>query len=99
MLNRIKTLLSIADNSKDELLTTLIDQAISQFISYTNNPDKVCMLDSLIAEMVVYMYNRLGTEGLASEGYSGVSFNYLTDYPETILRAMRAYKKVKVIGK
>lgn len=29
---------------------------------------------TIILRMCVYNYNRLGTEGLDSEGYSGVSF-------------------------
>ena len=44
--------------------------------------------------MVAYNYNRLGTEGLDSEGYSGVSFNYSADYPEPIIRALKAKRKL-----
>ena len=71
MLEKVKLLLGITDNSKDDLLTFLIEQAI-----------------------VVYNYNRLGTEGLDSEGYSGVSLNYSADYPEPIIRALKAKRKL-----
>ena len=42
--------------------------------------------------MVVFLYNRLGTEGLNSESYSGVSYNYSSDYPEYILSALESAK-------
>lgn len=97
MLTKIKLLLSITGNEKDDLLKVLLDQVIDYVISYTHNPDSICCLENTIVSMVVFNYNRLGTEGLNSEGYSGVSFNYASDYPETILKALKAHKKVGVI--
>ena len=44
--------------------------------------------------MVVYNYNRIGTEGLNSESYSGTSYNYTTDYPEQILKMLKRYRKI-----
>nr|DAT70848.1 MAG TPA: Head Tail Connector Protein [Caudoviricetes sp.] len=54
-------------------------------------------MSSTIISMVVYKYNRLGTEGLDSEGYSGVSFGYSTDYPESIMRALKSQRKLITI--
>lgn len=93
MLEKTKLLLGIADNSKDDLLTFLIKQAIEEVIAYTHN-DCVDELSTIIIKMVAYNYNRLGTEGLDSEGYSGVSFNYSADYPEPIIRALKAKRKL-----
>ena len=47
--------------------------------------------------MVVYKYNRIGTEGVDSEGYSGVNFQYTSDYPENIMRGLRAKRKVVLV--
>lgn len=93
MLNKIKLLIGITDNSKDELLLTLIDQATNELITFTHNPKCVPIMENTIIEMAIYKYNRLGSEGLASEGYSGVSFSYTTDYPESILRSLRNHRK------
>lgn len=38
--------------------------------------------------MVVFRYNRLGTEGLNSESYSGASYNYSDGYPDDIMKAL-----------
>ena len=96
MLEKVKLLLGIADNTKDDLLTLLIEQAIEEAIVYTHN-ECVDELNTSIIQMVVYKYNRIGTEGVDSEGYSGVSFQYASDYPENIMRGLRAKRKVVLV--
>lgn len=93
MLEDIKLLLGITSTDKDELLELLINQAENDAMVFTKRDD-VSMLESTINQMVIYNYNRLGTEGLDSEGYSGVSFSYSADYPESILRSLRAKRKI-----
>ena len=96
MLEKVKLLLGIADNTKDDLLTLLIEQAIEEAIVYTHN-ECVDELNTSIIQMVVYKYNRIGTEGVDSEGYSGVSFQYTSDYPENIMRGLRAKRRVVLV--
>ena len=95
MLNDIKTLLGLTDDSKDEILTLLLELATDDAISKTGCVDKK-LLASVIIEMVIYKYNRLGTEGLESENYSGVSYKYISDYPDYILSALDNIKKSQV---
>ena len=97
MLEEIKLLLNITDVSKDALLAKLIENAEEFITNYTNNEDALDHLQGTLTVMVIYDYNRLGTEGLASESYSGVAFSYLESYPEDILRQLRKFRKVKVI--
>lgn len=96
MLDKLKLILSIKDDTKDDLLTLLIEQAIEEALNYTHQ-DSIENLRSNIISMVVYKYNRLGTEGLDSEGYSGVSFGYSTDYPESIMRVLKSQRKLITI--
>lgn len=96
MLDKLKLILGIKDDTKDDLLTLLIEQAIEEALNYTHQ-DSIENLSSTIISMVVYKYNRLGTEGLDSEGYSGVSFGYSTDYPESIMRALKSQRKLITI--
>lgn len=96
MLENVKVLLGINDSSKDELLTLLIEQAIEEVMNYTHN-DCMAGLESTICRMVVYNYNRISTEGVNSENYSGVSFTYSADYPENIMRVLKAHRKVRFI--
>ena len=93
MLENIKLLLGISSTEKDALLLLLIQQAEDEAKDFTHRED-VCELQSTIEKMVVYNYNRLGTEGLNSESYSGVSYNYTTDYHEHILKMLNKYRKI-----
>ena len=97
ILNKVKLLLGDAAIGKDELIAQLIGMATLQVINYTHNNDCANALEDTIAEMVVYNFNRLGSEGLNSEGYSGVSFSYSPDYPNSIMRSLNAYRKLRVI--
>lgn len=96
MLEKIKLLLGITDEEKDALLQLLIDNATDEVITFTNNND-VMDLEFVIQKVVVYNYNRLGTEGLDSEGYSGVSFTYSTDYPDDLLRLLKGKRKLRTL--
>ena len=96
MLEKVKLLLGLTDNTKDDLLTLLIEQAVEEAIVYTHN-ECVDELNTSIIQMVVYKYNRIGTEGVDSEGYSGVSFLYTSDYPDNIMRGLRAKRKVVLV--
>lgn len=93
MLEDIKLLLGIVDTSKDALLTLLIDQAIEEAQTYTHNSD-IPSYGNIICKMVVYNYNRLGTEGVASESYNSTSYSYLADYPDALRKQLNAYRKV-----
>ena len=97
MLERIKLLLNITDESKDALLNELIRSATEFAENYTNNAAAIDLLSGAIISMVIYDYNRLGTEGLTSENYSGVSFGYTDGYSDDIMKQLKKYRKVKVI--
>lgn len=96
MLEDIKLLLGITSTDKDELLELLISQATGEAKRLTNRED-ASELRSAIIKMVIFNYNRLGTEGLNSESYSGVSYSYATDYPEFIMRELRSLGKLRVL--
>lgn len=98
MLNDIKLLIGLTDDSKDQLLNLLIEGAIEDAIALTGNEDIKNDLPYTIMKMVIYNYNRLGVEGLEQESYSGVSYTYSTDYPEDIIKMLdtKSAKKGRV---
>ena len=96
MLNKIKIMLGLTSTDKDDLLNLLMEQAEEEAINITHNND-IDELCNTIIQMVLYKYNRISTEGISSESYSGVSFNYTTDYPDAIVRSLKAKRKVQVI--
>lgn len=96
MLEQVKTLLGITDDSKDNILSLLIEQATEEALTYTHQ-NSIDNLLTAIVRMVVYNYNRIGTEGVDTEEYSGVSFAYSSDYPDNIMRLLRAQRKAVMI--
>ena len=97
MLENIKLLLGLsATEEKDELLELLISQATAEAKEYTNSTN-TNKLKPAITKMVIYNYNRLGTEGLTSEGYSGVSYSYAADYPEEVVRLLDKCRRIKTL--
>lgn len=96
MLEQIKLLLGITDDSKDSILSLLIEQATEEALTYTHQKSTDTLLAAIV-NMVVYNFNRIGTEGVDSEGYSGVSFTYSSDYPASIMRMLKAQKRILTV--
>ena len=87
VLDNVKVLLGIDDETKDELLNILLNECEVFALSYTQR-DRTFGMEWIIEQMVVFRYNRLGTEGLNSESYSGASYNYKDGYPDDIMKAL-----------
>jgi hypothetical protein len=95
ILQRLQTLLGVTD--KDALLTILIEDAQIEFKNYCNRTDVPEATASLITQMVIYRYNQLGSEGIASQSYSGISQSFTSTYPENIIKQLNTYRKLKVM--
>ena len=65
MLEEIKALLGITDNSKDNILSALISMATEEATEYTNREEKD--LGAVIRKMVIYQFNRIDSLGLKSK--------------------------------
>lgn len=89
-------MLGISDSTKDELLRILLDRAAEEVVNYTHNYE-LDKLENVIIDIAIWRYNRLKSEGLDSENYSGVSFNYSSDYPDSIKKQLQAYRRIKTL--
>ena len=80
MLERIKVLLSINndDDTKDEVLTILLEQAIDTICIYLGIivEDFPADLDFVAIQMVIVRYNKLGAEGIVNEKIDVLSTTY-----------------------
>ena len=97
MLENVKLMLGITDTNKDDLLSLLIENATQEVLTYTNQKSINDSLNTAILLVVVYNFNRIGTEGVDSEGYSGVNFAYSSDYPDSIMRLLKKQKKIQTV--
>ena len=49
---------------------------------------------SILKELVIIKVNREGTEGIQSENFNGVSTTYLEDLPKSLMRKIRAKRRL-----
>ena len=74
LLNRIKTLLGIPDN--DELIYEITELTKSKILNYINEAELPLELEFVLVELTIQRYNRIGSEGIASESVDGKSVSY-----------------------
>ena len=85
LLNRMKVLLGIADNklltdNNDELLMEILDITKSKILNYINSSELPKELEFVLIELSVQRFNRIGSEGIASESIDGKSVSYDDDF-------------------
>lgn len=54
-------------------------------------------LELIVEQIAIIKLNRLGTEGLSAESFSGVSQNYIDGYPAEIQDTLKRKRKIKVM--
>ena len=84
-------------NLTTELLTDIVQDTITDVVEYINLEEGTevptrCV--SIVKDIVIVKCNKLGSEGLSSESYSGVSQSYIEDIPKDILRKLKRYRKL-----
>lgn len=97
MLDEIKILLGdSASNYSDALISLCAKQAVAEVEGYCNRVLDY-ELEVCAQRIAIIKLNRMGSEGLASQGYSGISESYIDGYPQDILAILNRKRKIKVI--
>ena len=95
LLGRLKARLDENELS-DGKLQAIIDDVTLEVLADTNQSNLNAQLESAVISMSVITVNRIGTEGLASEGYSGVSTSYLDDVPPRVASILNTNRRLGV---
>ena len=97
MLEEIKLLLGeAADNYTDAQINLCLKMAIAEVEAYTNR-DADATLELIAQKIAIIKLNRINTEGLASQSYSGVSESYIDGYPDDIKTILNRKRKLKTL--
>jgi hypothetical protein len=97
MIEEIKLLLGdSASNYTDAQIALALKLALAEVEAYCKR-DADSVLELCAEKIAVIKLNRMNTEGLASQSFSGVSENYLDGYPEDIQMILRGKRKIKVV--
>lgn len=95
----IKALLGdTAENFSDKQIDLTYKMSVAEIEEYCNRTIEETPLLVLTAyRMAVIKLNRIDTDGLENQSYSGVSESYLNDYPEDIKRILNKKRRIKVV--
>lgn len=97
VLESVKTVLDITDDSKDKLLNIYINNATDFIYDYTNLKEIPVTLNSTIIDMAIFQYRSRELENVSSENIGNVSYTFTTDYPSTITDRLNSHKRVTVV--
>lgn len=82
-------------NVSDALFSDLITDAITDVKTYTNRTEELPVAcETIIKDLVMIRVNKLGSEGIASESFSGVSQSYENDLPSELKRRLNKYRRL-----
>lgn len=97
MIEEIKILLGdAADNFTEAQIGLCAKQALAEVEAYCRRKADY-ELEIVAEKIAIIKLNRLNTEGLASQSYSGVSENYVDGYPAEILSVLNRKRLIKVV--
>ena len=97
MLEELKLLLGeAASNYTEAQMGLALKRALAEVEAYTNRALDY-ELESVAVDIAVIKLNRMGSEGLASQSYSGVSESYTDGYPAHILAVLNRKRRIKVV--
>lgn len=97
LLEELKIMLGdAASNYPEELIGLCLKQALAEVEAYCNRALDY-ELEICAQRIAIIKLNRVGSEGLASQSFSGVSESYIDGYPADILATLKRKRKIKVI--
>lgn len=101
MLEKLKLMLNINDNSKDDLLTIILAQAANKVNLAINSTTLPAQLEWVVVEMAIKRFNKLGSEGVASESVDGITKTYEGEATELDAYAsyLTSYSSVNPVAK
>lgn len=79
ILSRIKSLIEQQDNSKDDILTIIMENMASAIVAYRGFASLPIDLEYICVETSIIRYNRLGAEGLKAESIDVIKSEYVGD--------------------
>lgn len=85
-----------ADNYTDAQIRLALKMSIVEIEQYCERELDLA-LELLAIQIAKIKLNRLDTEGLASQSFSGTSESYIDGYPDEIKAVLQRKRKIKVV--
>lgn len=81
----------------DELLSLLLENAITFVCDYCNLDEVESSLNATIFRIVQEDLNKVDAQGFSSESAGGVSISYTSDYSPSVYASLNKHKRVKTV--
>ncbi|MGL4730331.1 MAG: phage head-tail connector protein [Clostridium sp.] len=94
LLEKIKRRSNAASNQSDQLIIDLIEETENEILEYINLDEIPKGLEGTLIELIITKCNRLGSEGIASESFSGVSQSYIDDWSKETKKKLKRFRKL-----
>lgn len=97
MIEEIKIMLGeAAANFSDAQISLAYKLALAEVEAYCRR-EADPILELMAEKIAIIKLNRQGTEGLASQNYSGVGESYIDGYPAEVVAVLNSKRKVKFV--
>lgn len=97
MIEEIKLMLgAAADNYTEAQISLAYRISLAEVEEYCKREADIT-LEFMAQRIAVIKLNRMNTEGLAAQSFSGVSETFVTGLPEDIVAVLNRKRKIKVV--
>lgn len=92
MMSLLEQVKLLSNNTNEPLIDLLINRTKVELSTYLKR-DYTDKFDNVLVDIVVIKLNRIGTEGVVSQSFSGASESFLDGYPDYIMKQLNALEK------
>ena len=96
---RVKILLGLNSNKHDDYIEEMIPILVDYAKEYCNNSftrdGEECLPNPLALFVAKAIQFNMNPTGVSGRSMGGASYSYETDFPDSILRMLRPYRKVR----
>lgn len=97
MIEEIKIMLGdCVSNYTDAQITLVAKQSLAEVEAYCGRQADA-ELTMVAQRIAIIKLNRINTEGLSAQTYSGVNESYIDGYPADILKILNRKRKIKLL--
>lgn len=95
----LEKLKQLTSESDETVLSSLLLRAENIILSETNREKLTPVLERLLPELVIELYNRSGSEGEQSRSEGGISVSYVDGISSHLLASIRNHRLARVSGR
>lgn len=98
---QVKRLLGLTTSKHDDYITEMIPILLDYVKNYCNNTFMKNGVEELPGPVKLFIAKaiqfNMNPAGVSSRSMGGAAYSYETDYPESIMKLLRPYKKVRFV--